>query len=126
MKTFEELLKRIFNEENILKILKKCNCRLWFNLKLSLNIIGYLSKQNKDFRCNVGQPLIENIATDLMVDLGYLWIKNFKDNYRKCITQFDYKFRKDKTDYTYCVFDRFIRKYVDDEYSRYLEDLKKQ
>ena len=123
---FENLLKRIFNEENIFKQLRKTNCGLWFNLKLSLNIIGYLSKQNKDFRCNVGQPLIDNITTSLMTDLDYLWNKNLNDNCRKCITQFDYIFRKDKTNYTYCVFDRFIRKYVDDEYRRYLEDLKKQ
>ena len=123
---FENLLKRIFNEENIFKQLRKTNCGLWFNLKLSLNIIGYLSKQNKDFRCNVGQPLIDNITTSLMTDLDYLWNKNLNENCRKCITQFDYIFRKDKTNYTYCVFDRFIRKYVDDEYRRYLEDLKKQ
>ena len=129
--SFKEILKKIFQNEVVLRELRKKDFDQSFNVKLVLNIIGYLSEDNDGLRSVVKNPPIgKRKGNSLIRDLDYLWNTNLGENYRKCITQFDHFFKKKSQ--TYTVFKPDIKRAIDYEWvaletmKEYIDKAKKE
>lgn len=123
---FKELLSRIYSNDIICRLLKQKSCNQQFDLMLVLNIIGFLSKDNVKWKSVITNPPVEKRkGNSLAIDLDYLWNTNLKDNYRKCVKEFDYILEKKTTKY-YTKFTPAIKKIVEEEWNKYKEILKKR
>lgn len=126
VKAFQILFKRILSNSIISEELKEKNGEQPFNLKLVLNIIGFLSRDNKTYKSKVkNPPLDEHIGPKLISDLIELWSLDpkIKDNYHKSVEQFskkiDNKFAKNAS---FTKFTLSIKNAVEEEWRRYFEE----
>ena len=114
---FEKYFYKIFYNDIIITKLKNKDCYLPFNLKLVLNILGYLSKDNKEYIKTVKPPLKARLGNGLCERIEHLWMRSIPSNYRKCVSQYDHILEKKNT--TFTIFDPEIKRAVDDEWKLY-------